>query len=310
MGRKGAYAMLDFETGTVPQTAAPENTSAVPSFADEAQNYTTPAPQPDLSAAEADPPFPGTVLRPGSFGSEVARIQTYLNALRDVEYPTLPHLSVDGRFGSGTSSAVMRYQALNGLSMDGQVGPNTWNAIVGNYNTAVGGSADTFPGITLRPGMRGEDVRHMQRSLNELGRLYTAINEQNADGIYGEQMTEAVRRFQRQFSLSADGILGRLTWQRIVDVRHAMTAGAPVPVTTPYPGTALRVGARGDDVRFVQSYLNALSVGAPMLTVDGIYGRGTALAVAVYQASAGLQADGVVGAATWNALIPAFNASL
>ena len=257
----------------------------------------------------ADPPYPGTVLRPGSSGSEVARMQQYLNALRDAAYPTLVRLSVDGRYGSSTASTVMQYQVLTGLSMDGMIGRNTWDAIVGEYNTLIGGSADTYPGIALRPGSRGEDVRHMQSRLNELARIYPAINTQNADGIYGDNMTHAVRRFQEQFGLSADGILGRDTWARIVSVYEAMTAGRPAPVVTRYPGSPLRVGASGDSVRFVQSYLNGIH-GTPHLNVDGIYGQGTARSVAAFQAVSGLTPDGIVGAATWPAMITAFNASL
>ena len=47
--------------------------------------------------AVVDPVYPGTALRPGSSGSEVARMQTYLNGLRDAKYPTLNRLVVDGR---------------------------------------------------------------------------------------------------------------------------------------------------------------------------------------------------------------------
>lgn len=259
--------------------------------------------------AAADPAYPGTVLRPGSSGSEVARMQLYLNGLRDAAYPTLVRLVVDGRYGSGTASTVMQYQVLNGLSMDGLIGRNTWDSIVGEYNTLIGGSSDTYPGIPLRPGSRGEDVRHMQQRLNELARIYTAINAQNADGIYGNNMTNAVRRFQAQFGLSADGILGQDTWNKIVSVYEAVTAGRPTAVVTPYPGSPLRVGATGDAVRFVQSYLNGIH-GTPHLNVDGIYGQGTARSVAAFQAVSGLTPDGVVGAATWPAMIGAFNAAL
>ena len=145
--------------------------------------------------------------------------------------------------------------------------------------------------------------------MNELARIYPAINTQNADGIYGDNMTHAVRRFQEQFGLSADGILGRDTWARIVSVYEAMTAGRPAPVVTRYPGSPLRVGASGDSVRFVQSYLNGIH-GTPHLNVDGIYGQGTARSVAAFQAVSGLTPDGIVGAATWPAMITAFNASL
>lgn len=257
----------------------------------------------------ADPAYPGTVLRTGSSGTEVARMQTYLNGLRSVAYPTLIRLVVDGRYGSGTASTVMQYQVMNGLSMDGQIGRNTWDSIVGEYNTLIGGSADTYPGIPLRPGSRNEDVRHMQLRLNEVARIYTAINSQTVDGAYGNNMTNAVRRFQAQFGLSVDGTIGQNTWNKIVSVYEAITAGSPTAVSTPYPGSPLRVGSSGDSVRFVQSYLNGIQ-GTPHLTVDGIFGQATSRSVAAFQALSGLTPDGIVGAATWPALINAFNAAL
>ena len=111
--------------------------------------------------AVVDPVYPGTALRPGSSGSEVARMQTYLNGLRDAKYPTLNRLVVDGRYGSATASTVMQYQVINRLSMDGVIGHDTWNAIVSDYNATIGGSADTYPGIPLRPGDRSQAVAEL-----------------------------------------------------------------------------------------------------------------------------------------------------
>lgn len=293
--------MLDFSNETYPSPEAEQ--VAYPDVPD------VPAASPIQPCVVVSPVFPGTVLRPGSFGSEVARMQTYLNALRDAQFPTLIRLVVDGRYGSAVSSAVMQYQALTGLSMDGLIGRNTWDSIVGNYNTLYGGSADTFPGIALRSGMTGQDVGHMQQRLNENARIYTAINRQTNDSIYGGNMTAAVRRFQRQFGLNADGVLGKLTWDRIVNVYQAITSGTPEKVVTPYSGTPIRLGSSGDDVRFVQSYLNGAG-NSTALAVDGIFGQGTQSAVMIFQAYSGLKPDGIVGSITWNALVAAFNAAL
>ena len=59
-------------------------------------------------------------------------------------------------------------------------------------------------------------------------------------------------------------------------------------------------GATGENVRTVQYLLNAQGAG---LTVDGVFGPLTAAAVANFQSSRGLTADGIVGDATWPALI-------
>ena len=82
------------------------------------------------------PVYPGRVLQTGSSGSEVARMQTYLNALQKAGYPTLKTLTVDGQYGAATANTVKQFQALKGLSIDGKIGPATWNAIVAAYNAA------------------------------------------------------------------------------------------------------------------------------------------------------------------------------
>ena len=75
-----------------------------------------------------------------------------------------------------------------------------------------------------------------------------------------------------------------------------------------YAGTALRTGSSGDDVRIAQSYLNkALGAG---LNVDGRFGASTRQAAEAFQAREGLSIDGVIGRATWDKLVLAFNAAL
>lgn len=73
---------------------------------------------------------------------------------------------------------------------------------------------------------------------------------------------------------------------------------APAPAG---PGRTLRgvqPPLRGDDVRDLQSGLNAHFPSYSHLTVDGIYGPGTVSVVQEFQARTGLTADGVVGPAT------------
>lgn len=257
--------------------------------------------------AIVSPVYPGTPLQVGSYGSPVARVQTYLNAL-NTQYPSLPKLVVDGKFGNNTKTAVQIYQAVKGLQVDGIVGQNTWNTLIGEYNDRFGGSADTYPGIPLKNGMTGEDVTHMQTYLNALAKVYTAINTLTVDGNFGTNTQNAVQRFQKQFGLTADGEIGQNTWNKIVSAYNAVQTGNPLPVVTPYPGTPVQQGSSGDSVRFVQSYLNAAD-GAG-LVIDGQFGSKTKTAVVAFQAQNGLKPDGIVGSATWAALRTAFNATL
>lgn len=64
-------------------------------------------------------------LKYGSQGNDVKDLQNRLNA-------NGYQLSVDGKFGNQTLSAVKDYQQKNGLSVDGIVGVNTWGKLLGN----------------------------------------------------------------------------------------------------------------------------------------------------------------------------------
>lgn len=260
------------------------------------------------------PVYPGTPLRVGSSGSNVTMMQSYLNAIKNGMFPSLTRLTVDGKYGQQTKNTVIQYQGLSGLAQDGVIGKNTWDAIVSDYDNLAPVNPDTYPGTPLRPGDSGAAVMNMQTRLNNVSPVYTAINYQSADGKYGNNMTNAVRRFQGQFGLTTDGIIGPLTWNKIVAVSRGVSDKNNTAVTSQYPGYVLNTGSQGDSVRFIQSYLNAVnsytSAGWPMLTVDGIYGSMTKQVVRNFQTKYNLKADGIVGRNTWAFIIRRFNNSL
>ncbi len=246
------------------------------------------------------PEFPGTNLQEGSYGSEVARMQKYLDGLRVSKYPTLIELTIDGSFGSNTKQCVVLYQELKSLTQDGIIGKNTWDDVVRDYNDTIGGSADTYPGIPLVGGMTGQDVQLMQGYLNDLAKTYTAINAQTQDGIFGTNMGLATQRFQAQFGLTADASIGPSSWNKIVEVNEKEQK-----VVTQYPGYAISMGDSGDNVRFIQSYVNVTL--SQKLTIDGIFGQNTKIAIGQFQKEKGIKVDGIVGEDTWADLVKTFN---
>ncbi len=74
-----------------------------------------------------------------------------------------------------------------------------------------------------------------------------------------------------------------------------------------YPGTPLRTGSRGPNVVVIQTSLNRISQNYPAIPkispVDGIFGPQTEAAVRRFQEIFNLTADGIVGKATWYALV-------
>lgn len=62
----------------------------------------------------------------------------------------------------------------------------------------------------------------------------------------------------------------------------------------------LRLGSKGDDVKYLQVILNFYGYD---IKVDGMFGSKTEVAVKKFQKSRKLTPDGIVGPKTWNALL-------
>lgn len=162
--------------------------------------------------------------------------------------------------------------------MDGIIGENTWNKIVEIYGELQTNpqpeDPDAYPGTPLQVGSRGSNVSKMQNHLNFIGRYYTSIPAVVADGIFGTATQRSVRAFQQQFGLTVDGIIGEVTWYKILDVYNDLQENPPPdPGSDVYPGTPLRAGSRGDDVTKMQTYLNFIGLyytAIPQIGVDGI----------------------------------------
>lgn len=91
-------------------------------------------------------------------------------------------------------------------------------------------------------------------------------------------------------------------------VRNAPIRG----IASSYPGTPLRRGSSGPNVVALQVALNRISQNYPAIpkiaTVDGIFGSRTEATVRAFQQIFGLSADGIVGPATWYAIVRLYTA--
>ena len=80
--------------------------------------------------------------------------------------------------------------------------------------------------------------------------------------------------------------------------RAKVVSGVPLS----YPGAPLQVGSMGNNVRTIQSQLNAISnnyPSIPKLRVDGVYGQLTAESVKKFQEIFNMPQTGIVDFATW-----------
>lgn len=189
----------------------------------------------------------------------------------------------------------------------------------------------------LRVGSEGESVSELQALLKLLGYYSGAV-----DGVYRASTAAAVTSFQQAVGLQADGIVGTATWNRLLPPSPGSTATTPTPVPSPAPAPSptptpapspapttpsfgqsgsgqsgsgqsssdqstsidlpvLRMGMRGPAVSRLQERLKAL--GFYNGTIDGIFGAETQSAVQAAQRRFNLEADGIVGPATWTGLL-------
>jgi len=83
-------------------------------------------------------------------------------------------------------------------------------------------------------------------------------------------------------------------------------------ISSSYPGAPLRQGSTGPNVVVIQTSINRIAQNYPAIpkvpAVDGIFGPKTAASVREFQSIFGLTSDGIVGPATWYALVRLYTA--
>jgi peptidoglycan hydrolase-like protein with peptidoglycan-binding domain len=140
------------------------------------------------------------VLRPG-LNSTWPRV-----TVRSLQYLLDAHgakVTVDGLFGANTEAAVLAFQRAHHLTADGATGPQTWAALI----------------VTVQDGSTGYAVRAVQDQMNYRGSQYGYSLA--VDGVFGPTTRLAVLAFQAAGKITADGIVGPVTW-------HALLNESPV----------------------------------------------------------------------------------
>ena len=185
-------------------------------------------------------------------------------------------------------------------------------------NAPVGSVSASVPSSPLRLGSFGEDVRLLQIRLNRISNNYSGIPKiSQTDGIFTYDTEAAVKAFQEIFDLTPDGIVGTATWYAILRIYNAVkrlnslnSEGLQFEELPREYTTALSEGDRGQGVAIVQYYIDYLAAyydTIPALEIDGIYGNATKNAVLAVQRTFGLAEDGILGEATWRAIVNAYN---
>ena len=161
----------------------------------------------------------------GDTGDGVRDLQYFLSVIAFFD-PQVPDVTVDGSFGPATEAAVRAIQRQAGLTEDGIVGRETWNVITDTYTRALnsirgeyGELADEiYPGRVLSEGSEGREVLVIQRFINQAADRYSYVPRVTEDGVFGPSTETAVRAIQSANDIPVSGIIGPLTWGRIVSL--------------------------------------------------------------------------------------------
>jgi peptidoglycan hydrolase-like protein with peptidoglycan-binding domain len=150
-------------------------------------------------------------------------------------------------------------------------------------NTCFEGGGVMNSGPTLTIGSTGPDVRRLQIIFV----MTKLLDVSDIDGIFGPKTQDAVKSFQQGSNLTADGVVGPMTWKAL-----------PADPQTPRRAR----GSTGSVVSALQKGLltfgGANSATDPGL-IDGRFGPRTETAVRAYQTQQNIGVDGIVGDQTW-----------
>ncbi len=217
-------------------------------------------------------------LKLGSSGTDVRDLQNDLTTLGYY------WAEITGNFGTKTEEAVIRFQKAKGLTADGVAGSKTINAIASAI-AAKGGtsSSSSSSSTTLQLNSQGDAVSQLQQNLKTLG-YYSA----DITGNFGTKTEAAVKAFQKDNGLTADGIAGKKTLELIASKVGSSGSSSSA--------SGLKLGSTGTKVRALQEDLTTL--GFYYGDITGHYGNMTKSAVTKFQKSRGLTQDGVAGAST------------
>ncbi len=164
----------------------------------------------------------GEDLKQGDYGLRVRSLSYYLNTIAYFN-PEIPTVNSNGVFNSAVDEQVRAFERFYGLNPDGIVDFRTWQLISRIYTNILnnlpegyeGSTAALYPGYSLTPGMRNDDVKEFQTYLRVIGQNIGDIPVIEATGYFGPETERAVIMFQRLYGIEPSGIVGPPTWDAL-----------------------------------------------------------------------------------------------
>lgn len=203
--------------------------------------------------------------------------------------------SVDGTFGPSTKAAVVKFQKSVGITADGKPGNKTLTALYEGKkainkanNTELKHSTQPQNPHTLYYGCTGSRVKELQRALKKAG-----VYKGSVDGVYGDATYAAVKAYQREKGLTADGMAGVKTLNSLYK-----TTGEKVKSSF-----VLDIGSKGSEVKSVARYLNKKGYLVDSDLINDTYDKALSNAVKDWQSATGKEVTGAVTEKQYNEMI-------
>ncbi|MGN0612917.1 MAG: peptidoglycan-binding protein [Porcipelethomonas sp.] len=168
----------------------------------------------------------------------------------------------------------------------------------------------SYPGIELRLGSFGNDVRTIQVQLNRISRNYPAIPKiSSVDGAFGVETENAVKEFQNIFNLPQTGVVDEATWYKIAYIYVSVkklaelnSEGVSLEEVKKQYAEELVPGMQDQQVKTLQYFLAVIGAyydAVQPVEITGYYGPETEASVRSFQRVFGLPETGTVNRAVW-----------
>jgi len=166
----------------------------------------------------------GDKLKYSDTGAYVRVLHYYLGVISFFD-PDLPLLHINGVFDENTKDMVINFQNKYGLPATGEVDATTWEKMKEIYDKTIANIPEEygkfedefFQGRVLALGMRGDDVRTLQRFLLTICRKFKNIPGVRVTGIFDELTESSILKLQEELGLPMSGVVNPVTWYEIIN---------------------------------------------------------------------------------------------
>ena len=257
--------------------------------------------QPSMPSVSGNASSSRSILKQGSRGDSVSDLQALLKLLGFYTG------AIDGVYQDSTASAVAAFQQAAGLQADGVVGAETWTRLL-PPSPIVNGAANTpatpTPSSVRATGMASPvngAIAGNSTAPASSGSFPSPTVSPTANGGFPSPTAQSPSpSVTAPPTTPAAPAASQSPSPRTSPPQTSPPQISP-PVSAPVDLPILRVGMRGTAINALQERLK--SIGAFKGAIDGVFGLETQEAVKTAQRSFNLEPDGIVGPATWTALL-------